>query len=54
MEMEYIHMDQNLGKTGDASIKKVGHTYAGIFGIEPNAKAKGVAASEPTPQTFGK
>lgn len=39
-------------KTGNAPIKKVGHTFSGQFGSEPNSKAKG-RSGEPTPQTFG-
>lgn len=41
-----------VSKSGSAPIKKVGHTFSGKFGSEPNSKVKG-GASEPTPQTFG-
>lgn len=37
--------------TGNAPIKKVGHTTSGVFGSEPNAKVKG-RSTEPTPITF--
>lgn len=40
-------------KTGNAPIKKVGHTTSGVFGSEPNAKVKG-RSTMPTEQTFGK
>ena len=47
-------MDNTLkSKTGSAPIKKVGHTYSGTFGSEPNAKTKGTPVN-PTDQTFGK
>lgn len=46
-------MDHNLGKTGDAPLKKVGHTYSANFGSDPDAKVRGRAV-EPTPITFGK
>lgn len=46
-------MKQSIeSKTGNAPITKVGHTYSGKFGSEPNAKERG-RSSEPTPQTFG-
>lgn len=46
-------MKQDISsKTGAAPIQKVGHTYSGRFGSEPNAKERG-RPSEPTPQTFG-
>ena len=38
-------------KTGNAGIKKVGHTTSNRFGSEPMAKERG--RGEPTPQTFG-
>lgn len=38
-------------KTGSAPIKKVGHTFSGVFGSEPNAKVKG-RPTEPTDITF--
>lgn len=40
-------------KTGSAEIKKIGHTYSGIHGNDPNAQRRGYP-KEPTPQTFGK
>lgn len=40
-------------KTGSAPIEKVGHTYSGVFGMEPMAKTKGRTVT-PTPITFGK
>jgi hypothetical protein len=46
-------MKSELGKTGNALIKKVGHTYSGVHGSNPNAKVKGVTTT-PTEQTFGK
>jgi hypothetical protein len=46
-------MDQSIGKTGGASIKKVGHTFSGSFGVDPNAKVKG-RPTTPTDITFGK
>lgn len=39
-------------KTGNAELKKVGHTHSNVFGSEPDAKVRG-RAEEPTPQTFG-
>lgn len=39
-------------KAGSAPLKKVGHTFSGKFGSEPNAKRRGIPA-EPTTQTFG-
>ena len=39
-------------KTGNAPIEKVGHTYSGRNGSEPNAKVAG--SEKPTEQTFGK
>lgn len=48
-------MKQDISsKTGSAPIVKVGQTYSGAYGSEPNAKVCGPAAGEPTPQTFGK
>lgn len=45
-------MKQDLGKTGNAPIVKVGHTTSGVFGSEPMAQPKGSAATKPTDQTF--
>lgn len=46
-------MDHSINsKTGNAPIVKVGQTYSGKFGSEPNAKVPG--GTEPTPQVFGK
>ena len=45
-------MKQDIGKTGNAPIVKVGHTVSGVFGSEPNAQPKGAAATKPTDQTF--
>lgn len=45
-------MKQELGKTGNAPIVKVGQTYSGVFGSEPNAKVRG-RDTKPTDQTFG-
>ena len=39
--------------TGGATIKKVGHTFSGKHGGDPNAKRKGYTDT-PTEQTFGK
>jgi len=39
-------------KPGNVQITKVGHTFDGKFGINPNAQEKG--QTTPTPQTFGK
>lgn len=44
-------MKKDLGSTGKAPLKKVGHTYNGRNGAEPNAKTRGVSA--PTEITFG-
>ena len=41
-----------VGKTENAPIVKVGQTMSGVYGIEPMAMAKGVAATKPTDQTF--
>lgn len=38
-------------KAGSAPIVKVGHTFSGRFGVEPNAKTKN--PQQPTAQTFG-
>ena len=45
--------DKMTSKPGNAQIEKVGHTFSGSHGIDPNAKVKGVT-TKPTPQTFGK
>lgn len=46
-------MKQNIeSKTGSAPIEKVGHTFSGVFGSEPNAKVRG-RGTTPSPQTFG-
>ena len=45
-------MKKDMGKTGSAPIKKVGHTFSNRFGSEPNAKVKG-GSTEPTEITFG-
>lgn len=45
-------MKQDIGKTGNAELVKVGHTFSGAYGSEPNAKRRGIAEM-PTPQTFG-
>lgn len=37
---------------GKIPITKVGHTFSGQHGSNPNAKVKG-RSGEPTPQTFG-
>lgn len=47
-------MDHSLNQSpGNAQIVKIGHTFSGVLGSEPNAKVRGRPA-EPTPQTFGK
>lgn len=46
-------MKQDIGKTGNAPIVKVGQTYGTVFGIEPNAKARGAVGTAPSEQTFG-
>ena len=38
-------------KGGGAPIKKVGHTFSGRFGSEPNSQTRN--PKEPTPQSFG-
>lgn len=45
-------VSQPLSKTGNAPIVKVGQTMSGVYGIEPLAQPKGVAATKPTEQTF--
>ena len=45
-------MRDNLGKTGNAPIVKVGHSTSGYLGSEPMAQPKGVAAVKPTEQQF--
>jgi hypothetical protein len=45
-------MKQDLGKTGNAPIVKVGHTYSNVNGSEPMAQPKGQQAAKPTEQTF--
>jgi hypothetical protein len=40
-------------KTGNAEIKRVGHTFSGLHGIDPNAKRRGYP-DQPTVQVFGK
>ena len=40
-------------KTGGAEIKRVGHTYSGLHGGDPNAQRRGYP-KEPTTQIFGK
>jgi hypothetical protein len=45
-------MDKSINsKTGAAPIKKVGHTFSGHFGSDPNAKVRG-RGTEPSEQTF--
>jgi hypothetical protein len=39
--------------TGSVGIKKIGHTFSGLHGNDPNAKRKGYP-SEPTTVSFGK
>jgi hypothetical protein len=46
-------MEKTIGKTGSAPIKKIGHTFSGNFGSDPNAKVKG-RGMEPSDITFGK
>lgn len=45
-------VQKDVSKTKNAPIEKVGHTFSGRFGSEPNAKRKG-GPDKPTPQTFG-
>jgi len=45
-------MKQDISKTGNAPIVKVGQTYDGNFGSEPMAQAKGTVGAKPTEQTF--
>jgi len=45
-------MKESLGKTGNAPIVQVGHTMSGVYGSEPMAQPKGVAANKPTDQKF--
>lgn len=45
-------MKKDLGSTGKAPIKKVGHTYGNRHGAEPNAKVRG-GTTTPTEITFG-
>jgi hypothetical protein len=40
-------------KTGSAEIKKIGHTFSGVHGNDPNAQRRGYP-KEPTTVTFGK
>lgn len=42
-----------VGSTGGATVKKIGHTVSGVFGVEPDAKVKG-RPTEPTPISYGK
>jgi len=39
--------------TGNTTINKVGHSFSGQHGVDPNAKRRGYPA-EPTKITFGK
>jgi hypothetical protein len=48
-----VSVSKPMGKTGSAQIKKVGHTFSGLHGNDPNAKRRGYP-TEPTPVTFGK
>ncbi len=46
-------MQQTISsKTGTAEIIKVGQTYSGAHGSEPNATVRGPAAGTPTPQNI--
>jgi hypothetical protein len=45
-------VSSDLGKTGNADYKKVGHTYSGVLGSEPNAQPKGNMGNEPVEQTW--
>jgi hypothetical protein len=40
-------------KTGGAEIKRIGHTFSGVHGNDPNAQRRGYP-KEPTTVTFGK
>lgn len=44
--------DSMKSNPGNAPIVKVGHTYSGRDGVDPNAKVRG--PSTVTEQTFGK
>jgi hypothetical protein len=46
-------MKQDIGKTGNAPIVKVGQTASGVFGSEPGAKAKGVVGGKPSDLNYG-
>ena len=45
-------MKQDISKTGNAPIVKVGQTYDGNYGIDPMAQPKGDVARKPTEETF--
>ena len=45
-------MKESIGKTENAPIVKVGHTYGDSYGVEPMAQGKGVAATKPVDQNF--
>jgi hypothetical protein len=40
-------------KTGNAEVKKIGHSFSGQHGNNPNAQRRGYP-SEPTTVSFGK
>jgi hypothetical protein len=40
-------------KTGNAELHRVGHTFSGVHGNDPNAKRRGYP-DQPTTVTFGK
>lgn len=46
-------MNKDIGKTGSAPIKKIGHTFSGVFGVDPNATVRG-RGTDPTDITFNK
>jgi hypothetical protein len=47
-------MDKGIkSKTGNVGIKKIGHSFSGMHGNDPNAKRRGYP-NEPTTITFGK
>lgn len=41
-----------ISKPGSVQVKKIGHTFDGRFGINPNVQEKG--KQSPTEQSFGK
>lgn len=41
-----------MGKTGNAEVQKIGHTYSGKFGVDPLATGAHGNTNQPTEQSW--